>query len=155
MTYGFLISMRLLIVLLFCGSGMTAMAEIYQWTDADGQVHFGDRPPSSGARTIDMPETSVTTAPTAEERLEQQRKLLHAFDEERRQARDAREQAQQDKAERQRNCLEARDNLRSYETSSAIYDLDAAGERVYMDNSQREAFMAERRKEVETYCGKP
>jgi len=148
------INTRLFVLLLLCGGGMSAPAEVYQWTDANGQMHFGDRPPQDGARTIDLPAPAATAAPTPEERLEKQQKLLHAFEEERRQARDNRAQAQQDKAERQRNCIQARDRLQSYETSSAIYDLDATGERIFMDNSQREAFLAERRQDVETWCGK-
>ena len=81
---------------------MSATAEVYQWTDANGQVHFGDRPPQDGARTADLPEPAATAAPTPEERLEKQQKLLHAFEEERRQARDNRVQAQQDESRESR-----------------------------------------------------
>jgi cell division protein FtsN len=104
---------------------------------------------------VPLPESPDTPTPTPEKRLEKQRNLLRAFEEERRQARDAREQAQHDKAERQSNCNLARDRLLSYENSSGIYALDAAGERVYLDTAQREQFIAERRKDVESWCGKP
>lgn len=140
-------------LLLLCGSGMPAAAEVYRWTDTEGRTHFGDRPPSSGARTVPLPASSATAAPTPAERLEKQRNLLRAFEEERRQTRDTSEQTQRDMDERQRNCIEARDRLQSYERSSGIYDLDATGQRVFMDESRREQFMAERLKDVETWCG--
>ncbi len=137
-----------------CACGMPAAAEVYQWTDAEGNAHFGDRPPQSGARTVPLPESSAPPAPTPEERLEKQRKLLRAFEEERRQDRDVRAQAQRDKAERQRNCITARDRLLVYERSSGIYDLDATGERVYLEEGQRDRFLAERRQDVEDWCDK-
>ncbi len=147
-------SSRLLGWLLLCGMALPLPAEVYQWTDANGQTHFSDRPPTSGASAVDLPAPPAAPATTPAERLEQQQKLLRAFDEERRQARDAREQAKQDKAERQRKCNIARDRLRSLESSSAIYNLDANGERVYMDHSLRDGYIAERRQAVEEFCGK-
>ncbi|MBI5461344.1 MAG: DUF4124 domain-containing protein [Gammaproteobacteria bacterium] len=146
---------RLCLLLLLCIGGMSASAEVYRWTDAEGRAHFGDRPPLSGARSVDVPANTGSPAPTPAERLEKQRALLRAFEEERRQHRDVREKTQHDKAERQRNCVQARDRLQSYEHSSGIYDLDAQGERVFLDDTQREQFMAERRQDVETWCGKP
>lgn len=155
MRHSSLSNTRLFMLLLLCSGGMSASAEVYQWTDAEGHVHFGDRPPVSGARTVHLPETSTPPAPTPAERLEKQRALLRAFEEERRQGRDAQEKARHDAAERQRNCIEARDRIQSYERSSGIYDLDAQGERIFLDDAQREQFMAERRRDVETWCGKP
>ncbi len=42
---------RLIIVALMLVAGclcdLTTAAEIYKWTDEDGKVHFGDRPPPS------------------------------------------------------------------------------------------------------------
>ena len=150
-----------LLTLLLCGSGIPAWAEVYQWTDAEGRVHFGDRPPQTGARTVPLPESRESPespgapAATSGERLEKQHKLLRAFEEERRQDRDAHEQAQRDKAERERNCNEARERLQTYERSSALYDLDAQGERIYVDETQREQIIAEQRKAVKDLCGKP
>lgn len=135
--------------------GMTAPAEVYKWTDAEGRVHFGDRPPQAGAETVPMPEATDSPAATPEERLEKQRKLLHAFEEERRQKRDAQEQARQEQAERQRNCVLARDNLQSHERASGIYRLGPDGERIFLDEAQREQSLAQARAAVEQWCEKP
>ncbi len=45
----------LLLALLWAGSGYAA---VYKWTDADGMVHYGDRPPATGAQAVDLPEVS-------------------------------------------------------------------------------------------------
>ncbi len=134
---------------------LTASAEVYKWTDAEGRVHFSDRPAQDGAETVSMPEAADGPADTPEERLEKQRKLLHAFEEERRQKRDAQEQARQDKAERQRNCVEARDDLHNQETAGALYRLGPDGQREFLDDAQREQALAQARAAVERWCGKP
>lgn len=41
----------LFIVLLIPG---LASAEIYRWTDAQGRVHFGERPGAAGAETVEV-----------------------------------------------------------------------------------------------------
>ena len=37
----------------------TASAEVYKWVDESGVVQYGDRPPASGAETVDLPPSSV------------------------------------------------------------------------------------------------
>jgi hypothetical protein len=147
---------RSLLALCACLVTAAAPAEVYKWTDAEGRVHFGDRPPQGEAETVPMPgRTGDAPVATPEERLEKQRRLLNAFEEERRQKRDAQAQARQEKAERQRNCAEARDNLHSQETASAVYRLGPDGERVYLDEGEREQALARARAAVAQWCGKP
>lgn len=143
----------------------TASAEVYKWIDAEGRVYFSDRPPQAGAETVPMPGTQAGPAgapanasadapsDTPEERLEKQRKLLHAFEEERRQKRDTQEQERQDQAERQQNCVLARDNLQSLEQASSVYRLGPDGERIFLDEAQREQSLAGARAAVEQWCG--
>lgn len=58
-------------ILLVFGSGLVGIvsaAELYQWTDADGVIHFGDRPPAGGGaeeRAVVVPERIGTVAPEA------------------------------------------------------------------------------------------
>lgn len=144
------------IALCACLLAATASTEVYKWTDAQGRVHFGDRPPQGKAETVQMPEAADGgSAATPEQRLEKQRRLLHAFEEERRQKRDAEAQVRQEKAERQRNCAEARDDLRNQETASAVYRLGPDGERVFLNAAEREQALAQARAAVEQWCGRP
>lgn len=39
--------MKLYVMLLACVWTLTAQAELYRWTDADGKVHFSDRKPDA------------------------------------------------------------------------------------------------------------
>lgn len=143
-----------LLTLLCCAFGLPAGAEVYKWTDSEGRVHFGDRPPQTGAESVPLPrKAEPNAAPTADQRRDKQRRLLHAFEEERRQERDARTQAQQEKVTRQRNCAEARDDLRSQEAAGVLYRLGADGRRVYLDVAERERAIEETRAAVNHWCG--
>jgi len=44
-----------LIALLWAGSSAAA---VYKWVDTEGVVHYGDSPPTTGAKPIDLPEVS-------------------------------------------------------------------------------------------------
>lgn len=43
------------ILLLFCLSLGFMGADVYQWTDSAGVVHFGDTPPQQGAKKLHLP----------------------------------------------------------------------------------------------------
>lgn len=48
------------LVLLLCGLPLAASAQIYKWTDANGQVHFSQNPPKTGAYTDVTPTGPVS-----------------------------------------------------------------------------------------------
>jgi len=49
--------MRLILIILISLS-FPAMAEIYKWTDASGQVHFGNQPPPGKKQQVEIRESS-------------------------------------------------------------------------------------------------
>lgn len=140
---------------LLCTLTTTASADVYKWTDAQGRVHFGDKPPAGTSEAITMPSRETNATPAlSEDRIETQRRLLDAYAEERRLKAEADEQTRKDKAERKRKCADLRDDLRNQENAGSIYQLDKNGERVFLSKEQREASTAVLRKEVEYWCGK-
>lgn len=146
---------RTALLLWLCCVQPQVIAEVYKWTDADGRVHFGDRPPHGKAATVQLPAAATDTpAATPEQRLEQQRRLLRAYDEERRLKRDARAQAQRDAEDRQRRCAQARDDLHNREFAGGLYRLGPDGQREFLNDAERESAVAEARAAVEQWCGK-
>ena len=138
-----------------CTFATAVFADVYKWTDAQGRVHFGDKPPAGASETITMPSRETPATPAlSEDRIEKQRRLLDAYAEERRLKAEADEQARQDKAERKRNCADLRDDLRKQENAGSIYQLDKNGERVFLSKEEREASTEALRKEVAYWCGK-
>ena len=53
----------MLCLTLSCLSSMSVAQEIYRWTDAQGRVHFGQRPQAADAERVDVrPQVMETTA---------------------------------------------------------------------------------------------
>ena len=126
-------------------------AEVYKWTDENGQVHYDEHPPESGAEvkrmTIDHAPPSATNA---RERLEQYQKELDATTEEG-EKREKEQAAAQNKREiQQKNCETAKARLNRYSAPGRVYQKGESGEREYLDEQQR----ADKRKQAQELVDK-
>ena len=74
--------MRLIIwTLIFLLFISVSHAEIYKWTDENGQIHYGERPNNPNTEKIEIKSTAPKPdAGIDSDRKEKQRKLLEAFD---------------------------------------------------------------------------
>ncbi len=114
----------------------SALAEVYRWVDEHGNVHFGDRPSGEQAEAVELDERALNVQEVSGERLEQQKKILDAYAEERRVRKEQAAQAAAQAEERRQACHEVRDQLRQMRDGGFVwYDLDAAGNRVYLDEA--------------------
>jgi hypothetical protein len=149
--YAFTRTCHLLLLLLLTASG--AQAEVYRWVDDQGQVHFEDRSRSQsagGSRSYAPPAATVDN--NTPQRMEKTRKLLNAYQEERRQAREQKDKQQEQQKKRAQQCARARDNLRQYERYGSIYRLDETGKRVYLSDGEREALIKRSRDDIARWC---
>jgi len=112
-----------------------ASAQIYRWTDADGRVHFGQRPPA-GAEQIEVRPQVVERDDQTREREERSERF---FDARRQERQAAREQASQTRAAREQECQSLRSQLSQLQLGGRFFRNDAAGERVYYSDSELEA----------------
>lgn len=130
-----------------------AHAGLYKWTDEKGKVHYSDQPPTVNAQTVKTPAAGQA------ETTSQARQSLDAKDQayqkrrkeaEEARAKDARE-AEQARARRE-NCDKARSNLSTLQNTPRVYTTDAAGQRVYMDDTARANALANSQKAVSEFC---
>ncbi len=131
-------------------------AEVYRWTDDNGQVHFSQRPPPREAQRLQLPE-SGPGQPNADtdltRRRERERRLLESYQHERTQkkARQAREvNARQEAAER---CSRLQLHWRRLSHPGPVYIRRDDGEREYLSDEQREAEQARIRPSYVQACG--
>ncbi|GLK91812.1 DUF4124 domain-containing protein [Pseudomonas turukhanskensis] len=112
-----------------------AMAEIYKWTDAQGQVHFDQRS-VAGA-------TPVTVKPQVIESDEATRQRQQRTDNFYKARRDEEAVAQQREskayAQQQQLCRRLRHQLGQIAAGPSYYSLDAKGERVYYSDQELDA----------------
>ena len=133
-----------------------AMAnEIYKWTDADGNVHYEDRP--TGAETEERLDMSYGRT----DRSSVQRRVKARTDAEasRREAASVAAASKQEAADnaaaeeaRAAKCERSRARLESYLQSRRLYRTDENGERVYLDDTQRQEARQKAEEQITQFC---
>lgn len=146
---------KLLAASVVWGCLASASAGVYKWTDADGRVHFGDRPPSSAAAEpiAVVPPTSLGSGHTGGSSTDGIRSLADQLEQERL----AREQNQ---AEQSRIEMDAREicqrlaaRLKHMDSISVFYRLNAQGERVFLSDAEGDALREKARQRYSDQCG--
>jgi len=153
-----------LILTAFClvASHSSAAKTVYRWTDANGQVHYSDRPPPEGQAetlTVKNPPRKRTSEPqTAEEPAADDNKTpaeAPAISEEQAAAREAmkRQQEEQKKIIRKKNCGIARKNLKTLKSTVRVRKLDPkTGDYVRVSDAERLKKLREYQRKVREYC---
>ncbi len=141
-------------LLLLAWAGVVLAGGVYKWVDANGEVHFGERPPAD-VQSQAMP-MQIAPIPSSSdddaERDQRRQKLLNAFDHDQVQQQAQAQKEKQQEAVRARNCTIARDRLQGLTDSNMIYSLDANGKRHYYDDSQRNSAIQNARNGVDRWC---
>lgn len=119
--------MRTLALLALLGLVSTAAhAEIYRWTDAQGRVHFGERP-QQGARQVDVKPQVIERDAQVREREANMQRLQEVRSEER--AAEQQQRAEQ-RARQQAYCERLNSELARYDKRIYWYEEDSSGKKV-------------------------
>ena len=129
--------------------------EIYKWTDENGTVHYGDRP--SGASTEERLAMTYTRTDDAavQQRVQARLEATTARREAQSAAAAAAQKAAEEEtlaAERAQRCDKARARLETYLQSQRLYRTDENGERVYLDDADREKARQKAEEQITEYC---
>ncbi|MEM7703954.1 MAG: DUF4124 domain-containing protein [Pseudomonadota bacterium] len=150
----------LLIVLPFVFIAAAGGAEkLYKWVDAEGNLHFSDRPPedSSPAEEIEVDaEISQERQRAGQQQLmETQSAMAQRLMEQRASAEEqSRMNAEQDRERfnNQVRCAEARGNLAVLQRQGPAFTVNAQGDREYVEDADRDQRIAQFRRQVNQYC---
>ena len=130
-----------------------ALSQVYKWTDANGQVHYGDRAPSNATQVqgptrppspqaeaaprpaTPPPGTSLNTGP-AQATPQQAQQVKRDVD-----------------AARVQQCKEARENYEKSIRAQRIFTTNDKGERVYMSVQEADAARLQLKASVDATCG--
>lgn len=145
---------RLTFAAVLLAATAAAQAQIYQWQDANNKTIISDRPPpTNSARqqkkfAADAPDSPAAKAPTQADREMDFRKRQ----------KDAREKAEKTEAEqraaseKQEACSSARRALQVLESGERLAMRDSAGERYFLDDTQRAQEIERTRQAVQANC---
>jgi hypothetical protein len=127
-----------------------ASAEIYRWTDAQGRVHFSEKPGGSGAEQIEVKPQVVERDEATRQREQRTEQYFEARRDEKAQAQARSEAAQ---AKRSKECSELRNNLAQIQRGGRYFVTDAKGERSYIDEAEVEAARSRLSSRIAERCG--
>jgi len=129
-------------------------SDIYKWTDAEGNVHYGDRPAGEQPERV-----AIASQPTDPARIQEaaqarvdsrtaRSEAAAAAAAERPSPEDLRAEA----AERAARCTSVRAQMQQLVTSRRLYREDENGERVYLDESETQQARERVENQIEEFC---
>lgn len=127
-------------------------SEVYKWKDANGRYHYSDLKPIDGEeQKIDVPPKPASPPPVSksinEKEMEFKKRQLEVEENSAKEARQLSEAK-----ERQKNCDQARGNLKSLESGTRLVKYDAKGERAYVEDKERPGLIEDAKKDIATWC---
>lgn len=157
----------LILSLLACSN---TYAEINKWVDSDGRVHYSDQLPPSNAKFLSStgkpaanPESDSQDTPEAQnsEPISPQNavKTLAEREAELKKTRLAKQAAEKQLAQQQANneakklnCANSQQYLRSLKDGIRIQEIDASGERTFIDDTVRQQRILKSEQDISIYC---
>lgn len=138
---------RMVLALLLIAAASPAHAQVYRWVDAEGRVHYTDKPPP-GQR---VDETGIRSEPTdleatLRDQVERERRLELAGELRADAAEDAAAAAEY-RERLARSCGQARDRVATIERARRL----SRDGQTYSD-AERAAALAEARRQVQEWC---
>jgi hypothetical protein len=133
---------------------LSGQTQMYSWKDANGKIHYGDRPPAEKQ----TPARKVQGAPSETGDVAAARKASAERQFEEREKQESTKKPAEDPAQakvREENCQRAKANLASLESGQVRFSINDKGERIALDGTVREAELARARKSVDDWCKPP
>ncbi len=142
----------------------SAFATLNKWVDANGRVHYSDQPPPPNVKAKILPSisepappakaegTPAANAPAAPKTQAEREAEMKKEQKAKQEAADkaAKEQAAADA--KKANCDAARQNLRTLQSGTRIVEIDASGQRAYLDDAQRQQRITKAQQDIDTFC---
>lgn len=138
--------------MLMAGSALSG--EIYKWTDADGNVHYEDRPLGEGVERVDVISSNTDSAQVQAAIKAQRERETARLEARAKRDEDAKAklEAQAEAEQRAAKCQENRERMESYLASRRLYKQDENGERVYLNDDETMAARAQVQDQIQKYC---
>ena len=131
-----------------------ANAQIYQWKDENGKTVISDKPPVGGtARSSRKIEGEAPPAkPVPQKSIADREMDFRKRQQEAQEKTDKEQKEQAAAADKKENCERARRYLQSLESGDSIATYDDKGERIFMEDAQRQQEIAKAKQAMQASC---
>lgn len=126
-----------------------AAAALYKWADENGRVVYGDTPPA-GVKVERVNAAAPPADPSAVRDLAAKDAQFKARQRARADEEAKAEKAQADAKAKLERCAQLRGNIQTMRSSAAVYKFNDKGEKVYLENADREKSIADTERQLRT-----
>ncbi|MCE2949098.1 MAG: DUF4124 domain-containing protein [bacterium] len=156
---------------LLLGASGPVLSQIYSWTDEQGRRQISDRPPEGNVKDLKVkggrapgpgPSSTSTSAPVAKgderkaQTLNEKALDFNKRQLEREENRVKQEKAEAEARERAQRCEQAQGYLRNLQAGGRATRIDPkTGERLFLDDKERERELVEARRSADSWCKPP
>jgi hypothetical protein len=149
----------LLCAALLAWSGMAA-AVVYKWTDAQGKIQYGDRPPDGvHAQIVEMPGNHAarsTTSSVPDSSTPNAQNPKPAAPRDPAAQDDAKKAVDDDVAQtREKQCADAQDRYKRLIEGRKLYKTGPDGERQYLTSEEIDSERVNAKRDVDSICNSP
>jgi len=149
---------RLWLFVVMMGLATAVAAQAYKWIDEKGKVRYGDQPPPGVKATpLRGPPPPSSPAPSSAASKSGQKPLTpeQAFQKRQQERADAEKKAAKASTEdetKRVNCQQAQAALRTLQSGQRISTTNEAGERVYLNDDERDRETVRVQQSVREWC---
>lgn len=136
---------------IFIVSSSAFSTGVYKWKDADGNIHYGDRPTNTAEKM--KVRSGHTPDKHLGERMQRRDRLLSVLNEEREAKKSEKILLAQQKAHQEKKCSEAKKNLSKYKSAGYLYKLDEQGNRNILEDKEHALALERAQESVDQWCG--
>lgn len=141
-----------------------AFSALNKWVDASGQVHYSDIPPPPDENTITLRITSTITgsrstgdsnassAPAAPKTIAEREAELKKEQQAKKEAANKAAKQQADSEAKKAYCTSLQQNLRALQDGIRMVEVDADGNRSFVEDEQRQQRIAKTQQDISTNC---
>lgn len=141
-----------------------ALAEVNKWVDENNHVHYSDQPPPVDAKAKKLRSTSnsedssnvdsaaKSSQPARPKTVAEREAELRKAQQEKKQAAAKNAQKLAEEEAKRTNCANAQRRLRTLQDGAPITEIDADGERSYLDDEQRQQRITKTQQDINNLC---
>lgn len=132
-----------------------ALAQVYSWKDANGQMHYSDQPPREKPESARKIETKLS--PQADMESQRKSQADKELDNRKKQKQDQevaskQEKAKQDAEERKKGCAKAQAYVKAIESGQINSTISDDGKTIPLSKEGLSAELADARKSADSWC---
>lgn len=130
----------------------SSYAEVYKWTDENGQIHYGEHPGNTGAKKVTIRQNETTKPRPINKAEEDTAESDKKNSDQQAEASGELVEVPPSKKEKRKLCNQAKSDMAAINSRGRMREINKKGEYVYLTEQQRQQRLSAARKKQGEFC---